>query len=128
MGTTKTLRTLLPAEDKHTMQSLEANPGKEMRRNVSLACTECQRKKTKCSGTAPCTRCATSAQQCLYDQTSDRRRKEYTVGLFKFHTTLCQLAATLRSAAPEELLSLVWQVQSLPTDQEAIDYLVQVLG
>ncbi|KAJ5461905.1 uncharacterized protein N7458_003457 [Penicillium daleae] len=61
-----------------------------------------------CSGTTPCTRCVTSAQQCIYDQNSDRRRKEYTTGLLKIHTTLCRLAATLRSAGPEELLWLVW--------------------
>ncbi|KAJ5883459.1 uncharacterized protein N7473_010345 [Penicillium subrubescens] len=128
MGKSKTLRTLLPAEDKRIMQFSEAGSGKEMRRNISLACTECQRKKTKCSGTTPCTRCATSAQQCLYDETSDRRRKEYTAGLLKFHTALRQLAATLRSAAPEELSWLVWQVQSLPTDQDAVDYLIQMLG
>lgn len=53
---------------------------------------------------------------------------EYTAGLLKFHTALCQLAATLRSAAPEELSWLVWQVQSLPTDQDAVGYLVQMLG
>ncbi|KAJ5461050.1 uncharacterized protein N7458_002602 [Penicillium daleae] len=128
MGKIKTLRTLLPAGKKHTVQSLEAGSAKDMRRNISLACTECQRKKTKCSGTTPCTRCSTTPQQCLYDQSSDRRRKEYTGGLLKFQTTLCQLAATLRSAAPEELSWLVWQVQSLPTDQDAVDYLVQMLA
>jgi hypothetical protein len=46
----------------------------------------------------------------------------------KFQTTLYQLAATLRSAAPEELSWLVLQVQSLPTDQDAVNYLVQMLG
>jgi hypothetical protein len=43
----KILRTLLPTEDKRTMQFSEAGSGKEIRRNISLACTECQRKKTK---------------------------------------------------------------------------------
>lgn len=42
----KRLRTLLPAEEKHTTQPLEAGTVKEIRRNISIACTECQRKKT----------------------------------------------------------------------------------
>jgi hypothetical protein len=61
MRKAKTLRTLLPAETQHTVQSSEAGAIKEMRRNNSLACTECQ-------------------------------------------------------------------VQYLPTDQDAVDYLVQMLG
>jgi hypothetical protein len=43
-GKIKTLRTLLSAEYKHTMQCLEAGSGKEIRHNILLACTECQRK------------------------------------------------------------------------------------
>jgi hypothetical protein len=70
----------------------------------------------------------TSAQQCLYDPSSDRRRKEYTAGLLKSQNTLCRVAAALRSATPDELSFLVWQVQYLPTDQDAVDYLVQTLG
>jgi hypothetical protein len=35
----KTLRTLLPAEDKRTLQPLEEGSGKEIRRKISLACT-----------------------------------------------------------------------------------------
>jgi hypothetical protein len=47
MGQIKTLRTLLPAEDKRIMQFSEVGLGKEMRRNTSLAYIEYQRKKTK---------------------------------------------------------------------------------
>ncbi|KAJ5875176.1 uncharacterized protein N7473_012523, partial [Penicillium subrubescens] len=35
----KTLRTLLPADKKHILQSSEAESSKELRRNISLACT-----------------------------------------------------------------------------------------
>jgi hypothetical protein len=38
------------------------------------------------------------------------------------------VVATLRSAIPDELSFLVWQVQCLPTDQDAADYLAQMLG
>jgi hypothetical protein len=43
----RTLRTLLPAEEKRTTQPLEEGLVKEIRRIISIACTECQRKKTK---------------------------------------------------------------------------------
>ncbi|KAJ5674368.1 uncharacterized protein N7477_004302 [Penicillium maclennaniae] len=98
-----------------------------MRRNVSLACTECQKKRTKCSGTTSCERYATETRQCLYDQTGDRRRKAYIAGLLNSHAALCRLAAKLRSAAPEEISWLVWQIQSLPNDQDAVNYLVRML-
>jgi hypothetical protein len=47
-------------------------------------------------------------------------------GLLKIQTTLYRVAAALRSATLDEISWLVWQVQSLLTDQEAVDYLVQL--
>lgn len=46
MSKNKISRTLLPAKDREGESSLVAEPAKEVRRNVSVACTECQEKKT----------------------------------------------------------------------------------
>ncbi|CEJ62912.1 Putative Hemolysin-III family protein [Penicillium brasilianum] len=44
-------RRLLPAKEKEEIEPVVTEAKKETRRNISLACTECQKKKTKCSGT-----------------------------------------------------------------------------
>jgi hypothetical protein len=135
-------RRLLPAKEKEEIGPVLTDVKKETRRNISLACTECQKKKTKvtmpvvprledranmlsliqCSGTTPCTRCATEVRHCLYNQIGDRRRKAYTAGLLNSHAALVRLAAKFRSTTPEEILWLVWQLQSLPSDQDAVEY------
>ncbi|OJJ42041.1 hypothetical protein ASPZODRAFT_147848 [Penicilliopsis zonata CBS 506.65] len=140
MSKNKDFRPLLPANE---TEETESEVKEKTRRNISLACTECQEKKTKvtipaiprledranthtliqCSGTMPCTRCATEGCQCLYNQSGDRRRKEYTARLLDSHAALCRLAAKLRSTTPEEILQLVSQIQSLPSDQDAVHYL-----
>ncbi|KAJ5274012.1 hypothetical protein N7478_009137 [Penicillium angulare] len=45
MSKNKISRILLSAKDKKGESSLVAEPAKEVRRNVSVACTECQKKK-----------------------------------------------------------------------------------
>lgn len=125
------------------MQHLAADPPKKHRGNVSLACTECQKKRSKvgnivpailateliylvqCSGATPCMRCAAKGHQCLYDRASDRRRKAHTAELLTFRVALYRMAATLRSGPLEEILWLIWEIQNLPTDQDAVNHLVQ---
>jgi hypothetical protein len=51
----------------------------------------------------------------------------YTAGLLNSHAALVQLAAKLRSTNPEEILWLVWQIQSLPSNQDAVEYLLHIL-
>ncbi|KAJ5938426.1 hypothetical protein N7466_001560 [Penicillium verhagenii] len=82
----------------------------------------------QCSGTTPCTRCAAEARQCIYDPKSDRRRKAHVAELLSFHVTLCQVIAKLRSGTVEEILPFILEIQNLPTDQDAIAYLVQTLN
>ncbi|KAJ6088101.1 hypothetical protein N7499_004283 [Penicillium canescens] len=117
------LRELLPREKRWSVRYLETDLSTKHRR-VSLACTECQKRKSKCSGTAPCTECTTKARQCLYNQAGDRRRKAHTAELLNFRVALHQMAAKLRSGTPEEILRLVREIQNLPTDQDAVNYLI----
>jgi hypothetical protein len=70
-------------------------------------------------------RCAAEGHQCLYDPTSDRRRKAYTAELLTFRVALHRMAATLRSGTLEEISWLIWELQNLPTDQDVVNHLVQ---
>ncbi|KAJ6091641.1 hypothetical protein N7467_003610 [Penicillium canescens] len=117
------LRELLPREKELSMRYLETHSSTKQRR-VSLAYTECQKRKSKCSGTAPYTKCGTKGRQCLYDPAGDRRRKVHTAELLNFRVALYRMAAMLRSGTSEEISRLIREIQSLPTDQDAVNHLV----
>lgn len=78
----------------------------------------------QCSGTAPCTRCANGGWKCLYNLAGDRRRKAHTAELLNFRDALRRIAAKLRSGTPEEISQLIWEIQNLPTDQDAVSILL----
>ncbi|KIW73494.1 hypothetical protein PV04_01607 [Phialophora macrospora] len=44
-------------------------------RKISTACGACKQRKTKCTGGNPCEACLTRRSLCVYDATSDQRRK-----------------------------------------------------
>jgi len=44
-------------------------------RKISTACGACKQRKTKCTGGNPCEACATRGSLCVYDASSDQRRK-----------------------------------------------------
>ncbi|KAJ5946410.1 hypothetical protein N7454_003249 [Penicillium verhagenii] len=142
MPKNSTLRNILPAKNgRNNLQHPEADSSASKRRKVSLACTECQKKKVKvgniipasgdgadpiqCSGTNPCIRCEAEERQCVYDPRRDRRRKSHTAALLDSHVALCRVTAKLRSGTPEEISRFIWEVQALPTDEEAVNYLVR---
>ena len=78
----------------------------------------------QCSGSSPCATCLTENRQCLYAPARDRRLKAYTAELSNFRVALSRMAAKLRSGAPEEISLLVQEIRNLPTDQDAVNYLV----
>ncbi|KAJ9491408.1 hypothetical protein VN97_g1838 [Penicillium thymicola] len=123
MSKNNLLRELLP-RDKGFMQYPKMDSSTKQRRNVSLACTECRKKRSKCSGATPCTTCVTEGRQCLYDPARDRRRRAHTAELLNFRVALCRIAARLRSGTPEEISLLIGEIQNLPTDQDAVNHLV----
>ncbi|CRL28960.1 Fungal transcriptional regulatory protein, N-terminal [Penicillium camemberti] len=124
MPKNNTLPELFPREKGSGIRYLETDSSTKKHRRVSLACIECQKRKSKCSGTTPCTQCTTEARQCFYNPAGDRRSKAYTAELLKFRVTLYRMAAKLRSGTPEEISRLIWGIQNLPTDQDAVNYLV----
>ncbi|KAJ5974738.1 hypothetical protein N7481_008445 [Penicillium waksmanii] len=93
---------LLPS-DKEFIQYLKIDLKTKQRRNTSLACTECRKKRFKCSGATLYTIYMTEGRQCLYDIAGDQRRKAYTAELLYFRIALC-LIAKLRSGTLEEIL------------------------
>ena len=66
----------------------------------------------------------TEGRQCLYNPAGDRRRKAHSAELLNFSVALCRMAAKLRSGTPEEISQLVREIQNLPTDQDAVNHLV----
>ncbi|KAJ6073144.1 C6 transcription factor SndA [Penicillium canescens] len=44
-------------------------------RRASTACTECQKRRTRCSGHPLCDECRTHNRECFFDEANDRRRK-----------------------------------------------------
>lgn len=98
MSKNKISRTLLPAKDREGESSLVAEPAKEVRRNVSVACTECQEKKTvfprlddraDIKSSKNCSLCLQSKLPCMY---------------FRFHARLSvNLATGLESRDPTNI-------------------------
>ncbi|KAJ5778382.1 hypothetical protein N7520_001628 [Penicillium odoratum] len=125
MPKNRSLRKLLLASKGSIIQPPKSASSIKQRSNVSLACTECQKKKSKCSGTIPCTRCITEKCDCIYNPLGDRRSKAYIAELLGFHAALCRIVTTLRSGNSDEISWLMWEMQIQQTDQEAIRYLTE---
>ncbi|KIW16264.1 hypothetical protein PV08_06315 [Exophiala spinifera] len=52
------------------------NPPNSLKpRKISTACGACKQRKTRCTGGNPCEACASRKSPCVYDATSDQRRK-----------------------------------------------------
>lgn len=47
-------------------------------RRLSTACKECQRRRTKCTSGNPCLECKKRNILCIFDESSDKRRKTYS--------------------------------------------------
>ncbi|KAJ5468255.1 C6 transcription factor SndA [Penicillium sp. IBT 31633x] len=50
-------------------------PEEKRMRRASTACTECQRRRTRCTGPPSCTECSLHNRECVFDEAADRRRK-----------------------------------------------------
>lgn len=92
-------------------------PRAERAKSKSLlrACTECQRRKSKCSGSAPCSFCSKTRRKCLFDAPPERTsltRKN----LDESEARCKSLEALLRSLNPEvDIDSLLEQPQGHST-------------
>ncbi|KAJ5477880.1 hypothetical protein N7530_003389 [Penicillium desertorum] len=123
MSKNNVLRELLPKEKGSSIRYPETDSPAKLRR-VSPACTECQKRKSKCSGTTPCTKCTIEARQCFYNPAGDRRRKAHTAELLNFRVAFYRMAVKLRPGTLEEISQFIQEIQNLPTDQDAVNHLV----
>ncbi|KAF9884369.1 hypothetical protein FE257_001825 [Aspergillus nanangensis] len=72
------LRQLLPAPSRANElieTPSQANKSKKSKRR-SMACSECREKRTRCTGSPPCAMCSRSGSICIFDSSTDRRRKD----------------------------------------------------
>ncbi|KIX93384.1 uncharacterized protein Z520_10803 [Fonsecaea multimorphosa CBS 102226] len=96
-------------------------PSSQRPRKISTACGACKQRKTKCSGGNPCEACATRKSLCIYDATSDQRRKianhrtaqelvDKQLALERHQQLLGGIIATVRAGgfnATEDLLRVI---------------------
>jgi hypothetical protein len=52
-------------------------PENKVRKRVSAACSMCKKKRTKCTGRAPCEACLDRKTICTIDSSNDQRSKAY---------------------------------------------------
>ncbi|CDM38396.1 Zn(2)-C6 fungal-type DNA-binding domain [Penicillium roqueforti FM164] len=105
------------------LQTSPSSCGK--RQNVSLACTNCRQKRTKCSGALPCANCKAKLCQCIYDPSSDRRRKSYSIESSALRQALLYTVVKLRSRARDEVKTFISKIRSLQTDRDGENFLLR---
>ena len=71
-------------------------PVVKKRRQVALACTICRARKIKCSGEAPCTRCAKAGTECVFEAPAPKRSE---MELAQLRGELAELRGMLLRAA-----------------------------
>ncbi|CAG8908856.1 unnamed protein product [Penicillium egyptiacum] len=94
------------------------------RQNVSVACTECREKRTKCSGAMPCAKCTAKGCQCIYDPDSDRRRKPCSKSL-ALRQALLYTVLKLRSGNVNDVRTFLLKIRRLQSDGDAENFLLQ---
>ncbi|KAJ5600700.1 C6 transcription factor [Penicillium hetheringtonii] len=82
----------------------------------SVACTECQRRRTKCAFGNPCLECKKHNSLCLFEENSDKRRKTYSKKIeeeLKFYRGfLDDLIETIRQSNNDDIDRIVNIVRS----------------
>ena len=73
-------------------QTTDPQPRKKSH-NISVACTACKLRKTRCDGVRPCKACRNHSSQCDYDAASDQRRK---LAIHRNQEELTRLGAELQ--------------------------------
>ncbi|KAJ5216231.1 uncharacterized protein N7498_002638 [Penicillium cinerascens] len=104
-------------------------------KRASTACKECQKRRTRCSMNGSghsCTECETHGRDCLFDETSDRRRKaaakrtqEDLANLREFVEQLLQL---FRAGDNNTVQHLIHQIRSGASQEEIRVVVLQYLG
>ncbi|GIJ89644.1 hypothetical protein Asppvi_008589 [Aspergillus pseudoviridinutans] len=88
-------------------------------RRASTACTECQRRRTKCSANStgtPCSECALHGRDCIIDEFADKRRKvvrdRAQEELVYYREFVEQLLAAIRHGKRTDVDAIINVIQS----------------
>ncbi|KEF59645.1 uncharacterized protein A1O9_04491, partial [Exophiala aquamarina CBS 119918] len=90
---------------------------------ISTACGACKQRKTRCTGGQPCDACGTRRTPCVYNASSDQRRKianqrnvhdlaESQVNLKRHQQLLGGIIATLKAGDDESTRDLIRVIRS----------------
>lgn len=66
---------LAPRPSQGIEEGSSSFPSSHRPRKISTACGACKQRKTRCTGGNPCEACSTRGSPCVYDASSDQRRK-----------------------------------------------------
>lgn len=83
---------------------------------VSTACKDCQRRRTKCTGGSPCVECKKRRSVCIFDESSDKRRKSYSMRMERqlqfYREVLDGLFEAIRTAPDNDVQRLIEVIRS----------------
>jgi hypothetical protein len=106
-------------------------PEEKRMRRASTACTECQRRRTRCTGPPYCTECSTHARDCVFDEAADRRRKASAKRtqdqLDHFRSFLDDLIGLIRESDGQTVQLIVDTIRSGADPRHIRDTLTRIL-
>ncbi|KAJ5164127.1 uncharacterized protein N7500_005957 [Penicillium coprophilum] len=106
-------------------------PEEKRMRRASTACTECQKRRTRCTGPPHCTECSTHARECVFDEAADRRRKASAKRiqdqLDHFRSFVDDLIGLIRDSDGPTVQLIVNTIRSGATPGEIRDTLTRIL-
>ncbi|CAI7657222.1 unnamed protein product [Penicillium glandicola] len=107
-------------------------PEEKRMRRASTACTECQKRRTRCTGPPHCTECSTHARECIFDEAADRRRKASAKRiqdqLDHFRSFVDDLIGIIRDSDVSTVQSIVNTIRSGASTGDIRDALTSLLN
>ncbi|KAL3439832.1 hypothetical protein BJX65DRAFT_317343 [Aspergillus insuetus] len=123
-ATKASLRPLLPATAACSTDVQEPIQRKRKRQRQTTACTSCQAKRIKCSGSSPCDGCAERDSACYYDPRKDKRRKEALKYAEQTTKALEAIIAILYNGTEVDLDDLKAKVKSFASPEAVMEELL----
>ncbi|KAJ5209576.1 C6 transcription factor SndA [Penicillium cf. viridicatum] len=106
-------------------------PEEKRMKRASTACTECQKRRTRCTGPPHCTECSTHARECVFDEAADRRRKASAKRvqdqLDYFRSFVDDLIGLIRDSDRQTVQTMVDTIRSGATPGDVRDLLNSIL-
>ncbi|KAL4860535.1 hypothetical protein BDV12DRAFT_191646 [Aspergillus spectabilis] len=99
-------------------------PSQLKRERQSVACTSCQIKHTKCSGSSPFDGCARTESVCHYNPSKDKRRKEPLKNAHQTKEALKAIIDILYHGTEGGLNKLKARVKSFASPEASIEALL----